>query len=198
MCVPGMETLFASLTSSSIMSAQLAVQAASAVTSLVGGFVSASKTQAANEQNLAQTKANADQATTDSGQALIQRELQERASTARRTLAAKIKANDARSTANATSQSAGLSMAALLADYDRQYLSYNAAQMQQLGFTTQQIDSERKALEATAQSRINSVPVQTVNFPDPFLAAAEFGSSALNTITDFAVVDPMTGEYTWS
>lgn len=184
-----------------------AIQAASAQTMMMvslglsaattgANFIAQSQQAAAAE---AQAEAQQNAAITSMNQQardLNERELQEREATFYRVSQAQMQSQQAQATASATSESAGLSVDALLADYDRQYESYADSQMSQLGYTTEQLGRQREGVAAQANSRINQAASRPIQQPSLVGSLASFGSAALGTYTDFAVRDPLTGDYT--
>jgi hypothetical protein len=104
----------------------------------------------------------------------------------------------AKSTATASSESAGLSFDALLGDFDRQYGNYADSQMQQLGFDLDQTQRTREGIQAQTQSRINTVPRTPIKGPNWLGGAASIAGSAFNAFDTYSVRDPITGQRTFS
>lgn len=131
------------------------------------------------------------------GNDLNARQQQETASTALNVQNQRMASDRAAATARANSESAGLSVDQLFADYDRQYLSYADSQMQQLGFNTEQINRSREQITAQTQNRINTgwdnKPIQGPSLGGTLLGIAGDG---LNAYSKFSVRDPMTGKRT--
>lgn len=184
------------MSAKTMMAASLGVSAITTVANYAAQSANAEAQIEAQQTNLNNTRRAAGADLIAKSTDLQQRELQERESTALRVHNAKLKARQAAGTAEAAGTSSGLSFDALLADYDRQYSNYADAQFTQLGFTVDQIDRSREAIEAEANGRINSVPLTPVTRPSLGLAVAEFGAGALNTYDKFSVVDPLTGQRT--
>lgn len=127
------------------------------------------------------------------------RQQQETAATALNINNQKQAARRAASTALATSESAGLSVDALLADYDRQYLNFADSQMQQLGFNVEQIARTREAISAEAQNRINTGwDNRPIQMPSLGGALLEIGAAGIGAYDKYSVVDPLTGKRTLS
>jgi uncharacterized protein YqgV (UPF0045/DUF77 family) len=181
---------------STMMMVSLGVSAATAGMSYMAQQANMKAQVEAQETNLQAQRDAATTAMVQSTEDLQQRELQERASTALKLDNARRKADEAQATANATSESAGLSMEALMNDYDRQYGSYADAQMQQLGFNTDQIGRQREQIEAQAKGRINSMPRSPVQGGSLGGAILGFAADAAGAYQKFSVRDPLTGEYT--
>lgn len=118
------------------------------------------------------------------------------ASTALRLQNQKDAAAQAKATASATSEAAGLSFDGLMADFDRQYTSFADAEMQQLGWDLDQIDRAREGIYANAQSRVNTVPRTPIQNPSLLAAGASFAGSALGAYDRYSVRDPITGQRT--
>lgn len=190
MCAPA-------IAAAPLFAASLAVTAVTGVISYIGQQQQAeamAEAQAANNENLRRAAiGDMVQKTND----LNARQQQETASTALRIQNQKTAAREAQATAMASSEAAGLSVEQLFADYDRQYLSYADSQMQQLGFTEEQIARQRQSIEAQTKSRINSgwdnSPIQ-----QPSLGAALIGIAAggLQSYQTFSTIDPDTGKRT--
>lgn len=190
MCAPA-------IAAAPLFAASLAVTAVTGVISYIGQQQQAeamAEAQAANNENLRRAAiGDMVQKTND----LNARQQQETASTALRIQNQKTAAREAQATAMASSEAAGLSVEQLFADYDRQYLSYADSQMQQLGFTEEQIARQRQSIEAQTKSRINSgwdnSPIQ-----QPSLGAALMGIAAggLQSYQTFSTIDPDTGKRT--
>lgn len=195
MCEP-VTAAIAAVSQSTLFAASLAVSAVTAGASYMANQATAEAQLEATNTNTKAVRDAAVISASQQGADLQQRELQENASTALRVNNAKVAATKAASTANASSSSSGLSLDALQQDYDRQYSSYADSQMQQLGFTKEQIARTREGIQAQADGRINSIPLTPVVKPGLGLAIAEFGATAVNTYNDFAVTDPLTGEKT--
>mgnify|MGYP001797083924 CR=1 FL=1 len=184
------------LSASAMFAASLAVSAVTGVVQYVG------QQQAAQAQYDAQVT-NAENGRNAAIADMIQksadinsREEQERAAVGLRNMNASEETRRAAATAMATSESAGLSFDALLADYDQQYLSYADAQMQQLGFNVEQLQRNREGIEAEAESRINTIPMQPVTFPGFASTLLGIGGQALGAYDTFSVRDPLTGQRT--
>jgi hypothetical protein len=125
------------------------------------------------------------------------RQQQEAAATALNINNQKQAARQAVSTAAATSESAGLSVEALMADYDRQYLNYADSQMQQLGFNIEQIQRTRESITAEAKNRINTGwDNRPITMPSLGGALLEIGAGAIGAYDKFSVRDPLTGKRT--
>ena len=171
----------------------------SAVTAGVG-YVSQQQTAAAQldaqQKNINNNAKAANTAMIQSVEDLQARELQERAATALRVDNAKTRTMQAKGTALASSDSAGLSLNALMSDYDRQYQTYADAQYTQLGYTTEQLGRQREGFYSQAESRINSVPLTPVTGGSIGGSLLSVGSSALSSYRDFAVRDPLSGSLT--
>lgn len=186
-----------SIAASTMYAASLAV---TAVTGIVGYIGQQNMAEAQYEAQVANNEALRNASISDmvqKGNDLNSREQQENASTALNIQNQKQQAQRAAATAGATSESAGLSFEALMADYDQQYLNYADSQMQQLGFNTDQIARNRESIEAQAESRINGGWDNTpIAQPSLGLTLLGIGSSALGSYQDYAVRDPATGTYT--
>jgi len=183
------------MSATTMMAASLALTLVSTGVSYMAQKQNQTAQVKAQEINALNTRNAAVQAMIDGNDSLQQREQQESASTALRIQNAKTKAREATSTAVATSESSGLSMDALLSDYDRQYSSYADTQMQQLGFTNDQLERSRQGLQSQAEGRINTMPLNPVAGPSLLGSALEFGAGALSSFETFAVRDPQTGSY---
>lgn len=127
---------------------------------------------------------------------LAARQQQETSATALNVNNRRLAAMRAASTANATSEAAGVSVDMLMSDYERQYRSYADSQMMQLGFTEDQIQRTREGIEAQAQSRINSVPSTPVVYPGLGGTLLDIGADGMAAYQKFSTRDPMTGKYT--
>lgn len=179
-----------------MMYASLAVSAATTAVTYVGQQAMADAQYEAAEQNNAALRTAAITDMVQKGNDLNSREQQERASTALNINNQKLSAQRAAATAEATSEGAGLSFENLMADYDRQYLSYSDSQMQQLGFNVEQIQRNRESIHAQTQSRINSGwNSRPISQPSLGLAALEIGGSALGSYGKLATKDPISGSY---
>lgn len=173
--------------------------AMSAVTSVVGYVGAQQQADAQYEAQVTNQTATRQAAITDmvaQGDDINQRGMQERASTALNVNNARLQAMRASSTANASSESAGVSVDMLMSDYDRQYLNYADAQMMQLGWGEEQLTRSREALTSQAQSRINSVPSTPVVYPGLGGTMLEIGAAGLNSYQTFSTRDPISGDYT--
>lgn len=191
MCEP-ITSAIAAISTQTMMAASLGVSALTA-----GVSYAAQQNQAeASAAYAAQAQDRAIQSMLDQNADLNSRQQQESASTALRKEEARKKAQAAASTAKASSSSAGMSFDALLADYDRQYLNYADSQMQQLGFTEDQISRTREGLSAQAEGRASQAYSQVTPAPSLAMTLAGFGADALGTYQSFQVRDPFTGEYT--
>lgn len=190
------EPITIGLTASQLMAVSLGVTAVTAGVGYIAQKRQAEAAMTAQENNAKAVRGEAVRAMVAGTGDLQQRNLQEQSSTALKKQAAQMKARSAAATANATSESAGLSVDALMADFDRQYLNYADSQMQQLGFNQDQIGRQREGLQAQAEGRINTVPRQPIPQPSFGMAAMEFGAGAINTFDKFSVRDPLTGKYT--
>jgi len=177
--------------------ASLAVSGVTSAVSYAAKKQQAEAQEAANEANKEATRIASIRSMNQKAQDIQQRELQERASTALKTTAARDQVREAQSTARATSESAGLSIDALLSDYDRQYADYASSQLTQLGFTVDQIGRTREGIEAEAETRVNTVPQNPVARPSAAGALADFGGDALGAYRKYSVRDPMTGDRTF-
>ncbi len=174
--------------------------AVTAVTGIVGYIGQQNMAEAQYEAQVANNEALRNASISDmvqKGNDLNSREQQENASTALNIQNQKQQAQRAAATAGATSESAGLSFEALMADYDQQYLNYADSQMQQLGFNTDQIARNRESIEAQAESRINGGWDNTpIAQPSLGLTLLGIGAQGLNSYQNYAVRDPATGTYT--
>lgn len=187
MCAP--------LVAAPLFAASLAVSAVTGIVSYVGQKNQAEaqyQAQVANNEALRQAAiSDMVQKTSDTNA----REREERTATAVRVQNKKLQAERAKSTAQATSESAGLSMDMLYRDFDRQYLNFADSQMQQLGFNVDQIRRTRESIEAQAESRINSGwdnrPVSQPSLGGTLLGIAADGLSAYDT---FSTRDPISGD----
>ena len=191
MCEPVTAAL-ATISQSTMMAASLGVSALTAG----AGYAAQSKQAEASAVYAQNAQNSAVESMLAQGQDLNAREVQERKATSLRKEEARRRAQSAQATANATSESAGLSVDALMADYDRQYLNYADSQMQQLGFQTDQIERTREGLQAQAEGRINQAQSQIKAKPSLSMAVAGFGADAMGSYQQFAVRDPFTGEFT--
>lgn len=191
MCEPVTAAL-AAISSQTMMAASLGVSALTAGTS----YMAQSEAAANSAAYAADTKQAADAAMLSQNADLNTRLKQEQTSTALRNEAARKKTQAATATANATSEASGLSVDALLADYDRQYLNYADSQMQQLGFTEDQIGRSREGLSSQAQSRTNQAYSQITPAPSLAMSLGNFGADAIGSYQSFQVRDPLTGKYT--
>lgn len=197
MCEP-ITAALASVSTQTMMMASLAVSAVSTGVNYMAQQQNAAAQVEAQEKNLEAQRDASVKSMIQQGTDLQQRELQERAATGLRTQAAREKIDRAKATANATSQSAGLSFDALMSDFDTQFADFESSQLQQLGFNTDQLQRTREGIEATAQGRVNTLPRTPVARPSIFGAAASFGADALGTLNRFSVVDPLTGDPTFT
>lgn len=195
MCLPALGALGA-MSSGAMMAASLAVSTISAV----AGFAAESQNAKLQyEQKVAHAERTRTEAVRNLNEQSIdlhQRELEERAATAYRVNEQRQNAEQAAATARASSESSGLSIEALLADFEGQYGSYADAQMMQLGFTTDQLQRNRESLHAQATSRINNVDLNPVVGPSPLGLVADIGGSYLGAYDKYSVVDPITGTRT--
>lgn len=191
MCEPVTAAL-AAMSTQTMMAVSLGVSALTAG----AGYVAQSKQAEASEVYADRAQDSAIESMLSQGRDLNAREEQERKATALRRLDARKKSKAAAATANATSESAGLSVDALMADYERQYLNYSDSQMQQLGFQTDQIERTREGLQAQAQGRVNQAQSQIQAKPSLAMTLGNFAATGLNTYQDFAVRDPFTGDFT--
>ncbi|MCG7628393.1 hypothetical protein MHM88_11295 [Epibacterium sp. MM17-32] len=191
MCEPVTAAL-AAMSTKTLMAASLGVSALTAG----AGYVAQSKQAEASEVYAENAQNSAIESMLAQGRDLNSREDQERKATALRRLDAQKKSKAAAATANATSESAGLSVDALMDDYERQYLNYSDSQMQQLGFQIDQIDRTREGLQAQAEGRVNQAQSQIKAKPSLAMTLGNFAATGLNTYQDFAVRDPFTGEFT--
>lgn len=196
MCPPALAALptaMASMSASTMFIASLGVSAVTAGASYMAQAQSANAQAEAQQQNLNAVTDAANLSLVEQNADLHARELQERAATAMRLNNARIDADSARGEASVNSGADGLSFASLMQDYESQYANYADAEMQQLGFTTDQIQRTREGIASTAQSRINSVQRTPIQGPSILSAAASVGSAALGAYGDFSVRDPITG-----
>ncbi|MGH0000108.1 virion core protein, T7 gp14 family [Pseudovibrio ascidiaceicola] len=167
----------------------LASLAVSTVTGVVGYI---------GQQNMAQAQVEAQEANNTAlrqasisdmvqkGNDVNARQIEETAATGLRIQNEKIKAQQAKATANATSETAGISVDTLLADYDRQYLSYADSQMQQLGFNLDQIQRTREQISAQAQGRINTGwDNRPIEMPSFGMTLAGIAGSGLNSYNKY-------------
>lgn len=180
-----------------MFAASLAVSAVTTAVSYIGQQNQAEATIAAQNANNQALRNAAISDMVQQGNDLNTRQQQEMASTALNINNQKQAARRAASTAAATSESAGLSVDALLADYDRQYLNYADSQMQQLGFNVEQIQRTRESITAGAQNRINTGwDNRPVSMPSLGGALLEVGASGLAAYDKYSVADPLTGKRT--
>lgn len=183
--------------SAPLFAASLAVSAVTGIVSYVGQQNMAEAQMEAQEANNTALRNAAISDMVQQGNDLNQRQKEETAATALRIQEQKQKAQAAASTARATSEASGLSVDQLFADFDRQYLSYADSQMQQLGFTLDQIQRNRESIEAQAESRINSgwdnTPIQT---PSLLGTVAGIAADGLNAYNKYSYRDPYTGNRT--
>lgn len=199
MCPPalvGAVGALGSMSASTMMAVSLGVAAVQGVVGYVG---QAQAAQAQADAQSANLKATRDAAAADlvhRTSDLHVREQQERAATTLRIDDARKTSAQAGATARASSESAGLSFDALLADYENQYLSYADAQMTQLGFTADQIEREKEGLKASAEVRVNSVPRPPIQTPNLLGAITGVVGAGLNAYDRFTIRDPITGQRT--
>lgn len=184
------------ITAATMMYASMAVSAATTAITFVGQQAMADAQYDAAVQNNAALRTAAITDMVQKGNDLNSREQQERASTALNINNQKLSAQRAAATAEATSEGAGLSFENLMADYDRQYLSYSDSQMQQLGFNVEQIQRNRESIHAQTQSRINSGwNSRPIAQPSLGLSLMEIGGDAVGSYGKLATKDPITGSY---
>jgi len=191
MCEP-ITAAIATISTQTMMAASLGIAALSAG----AGYMAQQKQAESSAKYAAQSQASAIESMLRQTEDLNARGSEEAAATALRTEDARRKAQSASSTANASSEAAGLSFDALMGDYDRQYLNFADSQMQQLGFQTDQIERTREGLKAQTESRVNTAQSQIKPAPSLFGTLASFGADAMGTVQSFQVRDPFTGNYT--
>lgn len=191
------EPITAAMTASQMFMASLAVTGITQAVNYVG---QKNMAEAQYEAQVANNEALRNAAISDMVQKsgdLNVRQQQETASAALNINNQKQAARRAAATAQATSESAGLSFDALMADYDQQYLNYADAQMQQLGFNVEQIQRTRESITAQTESRINGGwSRKPVTQPSLGLTLMEVGAQGLNSYGNYAVRDPLSGSYT--
>jgi hypothetical protein len=185
------------LSAAAMFATSLAVSAVTGAVSYMGAKNTADAQYAAQVQNNKMVREASIADLVAQGGDLNARQLQEQAATAVNVQNQKLAAKRASSTATASSESAGMSVDALLADYDRQYLNYADSQMQNLGFNVEQIQRTREGLESQAKSRINTGSNLTpVSQPSLIGTVGGIAASGLTAYSNFAVRDPLTGKYT--
>ena len=186
------------LTAAQMFMASLAVSAVTAGVQYIGQQNMAEAQYEAQVNNANAVRENAIADMVAKGNDLNARQQQETASTALNINNNKLRAERAKATATASSESAGLSFEALLADYDQQYMGYADSQMQQLGFNTEQIQRNRESIEAQAKSRINGVPLTPIAQPSLGGAILGVAGAGMDAYSKYAVRDPNTGGLTLS
>lgn len=196
MCPPALAALpaaMASMSASTMFMASLGISAVTAGAGFIAKSQQANAQAEAQQQNLNMTADAANLSLVEQSADLHAREKQERAATALRLNNARVNADNAKAEASVNSGADGISFSSLMADYESQYTSYADSEMQQLGFTTDQIQRTREGIASTAQSRINTVPRTPIQGPSLLTAAASIGSAGLGAYGDFSVRDPITG-----
>lgn len=150
------------------------------------GIVQGNAEAGANDKQQAQfyrdTAKAAAQNARNQYQALSDRESQEATATANENLQAQRQAQAASASARAAAAEggvSGLSVDALLRDYDRSYLRTKDANAENLEFTTLQLEEEKKGVQAQAKSQVNSVRPQYRGKTGIFSSALQIGSSAV-------------------
>jgi hypothetical protein len=186
----------AALSSSAMFAVSLGVSAVTTGIQYMAQKAQAEAQVEAQETNLKNTADAANAAMVQSVEDLQQRTLQTRAATALRVSNAETRTLQAKGTFNAANEASGLSVAALMDDYDRQFEDYADAQYRQLGFDIDQIDRQVEGVQAQAKSRVNSVPIAPVSGPSLGGALADFGATAVGAFNQYSVRDPLTGNRT--
>lgn len=192
MCPP----VIAAIAAAPMFSASLAMSVVQGVMGYVGAQQQADAQYDAQVANQTATRQAAITDMVAQGDDINQRGMQERASTALNVNNARLQAMRVASTANASSEAAGMSVDMLMSDYDRQYLNYADAQMMQLGWGEEQLTRSREALTAQAQGRINSVPSTPVVYPGLGGTLIGIGASGLSAFNTYSTRDPISGNYT--
>ncbi len=199
MCAPAIGAVATAVQSATAAASFATSLAVSTITAGVGYMADVQATNAQNDAmqaNLDATAAAANTNLTQQSADLHARERQEKAAAALRLHNARVDTDKAAGTAAAINEGEGLSFQGLLGDYENQYVAYADAEMQQLGFSLDQIQRTREGIEATAQSRVNSLPSTPIQGPSILAAAAGVGASALSAYDRYSVRDPFTGERT--
>ena len=177
--------------------ASLAVTAVTEVVSYAGQMQQAEAMEQVQTANNTALRQSAISDMVQKGNDLNARQREETAATALNLQQQKMNAQAAAATARATSETAGLSVEQLFADYDRQYLSFADSQMQQLGFNIDQINRTRESISAQTQSRINSGWDRTpIARPSILGSFANVAAGGLNAYNQFSYRDPYTGDRT--
>lgn len=184
------------LSAATMFAASLAVSAVSGVVQYAGQQQAAQAQYTAQQTNATNARNSAVADMIQQSADLNAREEQERAATGLRIMNQSTASRQAAATAAATSESSGLALDQLLGDYDRQYVSYADTQLQQLGFNVEQLQRTREGVEAQAEGRINSIPIQPVSFPGLGTTLLGIGGSALSAFDTFSVRDPLTSRRT--
>lgn len=174
----------------------LAISAVTGVVQYVGQQQQADAQYDAQVQNQQATRDAAISDMLRQSDDLAARQQQETSATALNVNNSRLAAMRAASTANASSEAAGVSVDMLMSDFDRQYLNYADSQFQQLGFTEDQIQRSREGIEAQALSRINSVPMTPVVYPGLGGTLLGIGAQGLQSYQTFSTRDPISGNYT--
>lgn len=171
------------VTASTAALASLAISSVGAVTSFVGQM-QAANAQAEHQANvMEQTQENARRSHLLEIDQINKRIEQERAAASQSLTENAVEAAKARSTARVSAGEAGvsgISVDALMADFNRQEAVYRHGVRENLLRTTDQLQLEKKASGARRQSRINSAfssqrPVQRPSFLQPALAIGGAG-----------------------
>lgn len=185
-----------SLTSSALFYTSLAVSAAQGVMQYVGqqNVAEAQQQVAAINQQQREEAAARDLALKSAD--LNTREAQETEASSLRTFNQNLQARRAASTAIASSDSAGASFDALLADYDRQAVNLEQAELTQLGFTKEQIERSRQGLQYEYASRAAGQAV-SVSQPSIVGTAAGVIGDGFKAYNTFSTIDPDTGNRTF-
>lgn len=201
MCPPALAAVpaaLSSMTASTMFAVQMGVTALSTAVGVYGQHQAAEASAEAQTANLQATRDAAAKNMVQQTGDLHAREQQTRTAAAYRLDNQREAADRAKSTASATSESAGLSLDNLMADYDRQYGNYADSQMQQLGFDTDQIERTRQGIASQAQSRVNTVPRTPIQGPNYLKAGADMLGGAFDAFDTYSVRDPVTGARTFN
>ncbi len=199
MCGPAIAALTTAVkgaTAATSFATSLAVSGITTGMSFLAAQQQANAQNDAMQANINATAAAANQNLVQQSTDLHHREQQEKAAAALRLHNARVDTDKAAGTAAAINQGEGLSYQGLIGDYENQYTAYADAEMQQLGFSLDQVQRTREGIEASAQSSVNSLPTTPIQGPSILAAAAGVGASALSAYDKYSVRDPFTGERT--
>lgn len=148
-------------------------------------------------------KANADianRAAIQNYAALNQREIEQRAAAAQAIGQVSAQAKQAAGTARVAAGEAGVggvSVDALLGDFERQQLAYTSSTLRNEKFAALQLASEKDAIHSQTEGRILSALPQPVQKPDFFGAALRIGTDLLGGYGDMTYFDKNLGHLAW-